>query len=501
MIEFTTQPARPITGPSVGPSGSGQPASPAAGTPGFAAILAGAADPVSEAIPGDGPQAEPAIAVSTGAAPSAGLPESGNILPGAQSVLAAALIADIAPAPQLADSARQVRSDGAKPERKLTKGDDAPADLAKAPGATSPPQTAGDDDNAREGDTLAGLLPPIFSALVAQPVTVPALSDAAFAATSAQIPAQTAPQPIKAAATDAAAEASAVANAAAAAVQATGQGVTNGKGTRLAALDPRVFSLKLERETQGSLSASSASAPQSATPPTDQIIGQRENRTPPLAALANTLAVTANDEARPRASAGAISALALAAGAEAEPDDAAPLAPSLALNGPLIADNPVPAAARGAAPAAERIDFAALVDSVARAREAGASSQDVIASVTHAEFGKVSLRFQNENNGLSVSLMNPDPGFAPAVAAARLADPAFGQNTQGQNPAGSGQQNQGQSGSAQSSLAGDGSASARGGSSQRHDAQPQGRNQTSRGDGPRQSAATGDDLRRGAIWA
>jgi hypothetical protein len=42
----------------------------------------------------------------------------------------------------------------------------------------------------------------------------------------------------------------------------------------------------------------------------------------------------------------------------------------------------------------------------------------------HAEFGRVSLRFQAEADGLSVAMTSADPTFAPAVAAARAAEAA-----------------------------------------------------------------------------
>jgi hypothetical protein len=141
------------------------------------------------------------------------------------------------------------------------------------------------------------------------------------------------------------------------------------------------------------------------------------------------------------------------------------------------------------------MDFAALVDSLARARETALGAQDVAVAVTHAEFGRVSLRFHSEDTALAVSLSSADPGFAPAVAAARAAD-AADSRAQGQTaPAPA----------AQSGLAGD-SASARGGSQQRQDT-PQ---QTRSFDRPHERTSANprtetrladDDHRRGAIWA
>lgn len=74
-----------------------------------------------------------------------------------------------------------------------------------------------------------------------------------------------------------------------------------------------------------------------------------------------------------------------------------------------------------ATPRVERIDFATLVDSIARARDEAAGDAVKVA-VAHAEFGKVSLSFEPAGDGLSVAMASSDPGFARAVAAAGQAD-------------------------------------------------------------------------------
>jgi hypothetical protein len=61
-------------------------------------------------------------------------------------------------------------------------------------------------------------------------------------------------------------------------------------------------------------------------------------------------------------------------------------------------------------------DFATLVDRLVEAREA-AMPQAVHAAVSHDEFGKVSLRFDQDARGLSVSMSSADPDFARAVQA------------------------------------------------------------------------------------
>lgn len=78
-------------------------------------------------------------------------------------------------------------------------------------------------------------------------------------------------------------------------------------------------------------------------------------------------------------------------------------------------------------PAPEKIDFATLVDTLTRAREE-ASPHAIHASVSHAEFGRVSLRFdRDEDNGLSVAMSSADPGFARAVSAAAETAPTSGE--------------------------------------------------------------------------
>ena len=73
---------------------------------------------------------------------------------------------------------------------------------------------------------------------------------------------------------------------------------------------------------------------------------------------------------------------------------------------------------------AERIGFDALVDSIARARDGAADGAPVSVAMRHAEFGQVSMRFHTDADGLSVAMTSPDPGFAPAVAAAHAAEAA-----------------------------------------------------------------------------
>jgi hypothetical protein len=87
-------------------------------------------------------------------------------------------------------------------------------------------------------------------------------------------------------------------------------------------------------------------------------------------------------------------------------------------NAPSFAQTLAPVAAAPTTGAAQLSshDFTALVDRLVEAREA-ASPRGVLAAISHSEFGQVSLRFDQDANGLSVSMSSADPDFARAVQA------------------------------------------------------------------------------------
>lgn len=60
-------------------------------------------------------------------------------------------------------------------------------------------------------------------------------------------------------------------------------------------------------------------------------------------------------------------------------------------------------------------DFSALIDRLTAARET-LVPQSMAITVAHQDFGPVRLRFRSEENGLSVTMASPDPGFARAAA-------------------------------------------------------------------------------------
>jgi len=79
---------------------------------------------------------------------------------------------------------------------------------------------------------------------------------------------------------------------------------------------------------------------------------------------------------------------------------------------------PAPAPTYGSGPGQ---DMSALVDRLVEARAAARSSSapiGVATAVRHAEFGRVSLNFEQQDGKLSVSMASADPGFAPAAQAA-----------------------------------------------------------------------------------
>ncbi len=189
----------------------------------------------------------------------------------------------------------------------------------------------------------------------------------------------------------------------------------------------------------------------------------------------------------------------------AESESVAPtehVLPAFVAVAPAITD-PAPAAPTVAARAPERIDFATLVDSIARARD-DAAITPVSVAVSHTEFGKVSLQFQTHeidgSGGLSVAMASADPGFAPAVAAASEAAAASNSDATNRDP---GQQRgdaqpQQRSQSSTGDARGQAQAQAGNGESGRQDQQRPGRGAESQRPAPR---AAPDDASSAGIFA
>ena len=124
----------------------------------------------------------------------------------------------------------------------------------------------------------------------------------------------------------------------------------------------------------------------------------------------------------------------------AETAPLAELSPATAPQTPaaaLVAADPrsgpaLPVTVMPQAPADRPHDFATLVDMLVAAREAVAPATVRIA-LDHAEFGSVSLRFEQAGDRLDVAMASSDPAFARAVSAALPAQ----STTSGDDPAAS----------------------------------------------------------------
>lgn len=131
-------------------------------------------------------------------------------------------------------------------------------------------------------------------------------------------------------------------------------------------------------------------------------------------------------------------------GKPALPGNAQPL--TAGTTSPLVA--PQPGELANTAPAlapARPLDFAGLVDRLVQARDA-AAPLSVSLALNHAEFGKISLRFEHDEGGLSVGMTSPDPDFARAVSAALPPDRVgLAEQQPGAGPASSHGQGTGQS--------------------------------------------------------
>lgn len=135
----------------------------------------------------------------------------------------------------------------------------------------------------------------------------------------------------------------------------------------------------------------------------------------------------------------------------------------------IAAPGIVTSAAATAQAAESPQDFATLVDRLNEAREA-AGPQLVRTAVTHAQFGRISLQFRHEDNGLAVTMANSDPSFTSAVHAAANASLAGNANGNGDDAGRQQQQqSQNQASSQQQAASASGAGAGTGnGSSQQH---------------------------------
>lgn len=114
-------------------------------------------------------------------------------------------------------------------------------------------------------------------------------------------------------------------------------------------------------------------------------------------------------------------------------------------------------------PASRPHDFTALIDSLVAAREA-AQPHTVSVALATAEFGAVHVRFNQDDNGLSVTMASANPDFARAASAAMPPPaPATSADASGQQNAGSQPRQQGQA-----AASGGGSSQGGGASTSQH---------------------------------
>jgi hypothetical protein len=159
--------------------------------------------------------------------------------------------------------------------------------------------------------------------------------------------------------------------------------------------------------------ASSSEPKDDASAPPAPELRQTAN-TPPLPTPAGPLAIESSvtEAAKPAGSAAGDAAPAAARDSPAV--TAQPMV--IPADAPTLAPDIAPATAPATASVQSGHDFAALVDRLVDARDA-AAPQTVHAALSHSEFGKVSLRFDQDAKGLSVAMSSADPGFAGAVQA------------------------------------------------------------------------------------
>lgn len=198
-------------------------------------------------------------------------------------------------------------------------------------------------------------------------------------------------------------------------------------------------------------------------------------------------------------------------------DGLAGLAPATTSSEPVVfagdlavaarASSPSPVAPGGSADATSSPrDFATLVDRLVEARQA-ATPMNVTAALAHADFGKVTMHFSKDGDGLAVAMASADPGFAPAVQAAAASQGMAAGSSQSDNlptPQSRGQERGDGAAATPNNTAGPGQGfAATQGDGRRENAAP-GRAASDRGDQPAPSAADNDvpsSPQDGAIYA
>jgi len=274
-----------------------------------------------------------------------------------------------------------------------------------APATVKPSHSASEQAVSADGDTSEATAPTAIAALAALPFGAPASEPAA---------------------------------------PATSPAVATGNGASPAVLQPGLATPVLTPPTAGTNLLAPAALPRQAG------AEQAQERTLHIPAAATSAAAAAPQftlasPAAPIAAEGlrlrpVVERAAKTAVATQSSDGAvAPLADTLGASQPGATAAPLAHAAQ--APTIGH-SFAAVVDRLMAAREAAGShaSGPVAVNLHHAEFGDVSIRFDQRADGLSVALASPDPDFARAVEAAAPQGGSTGAsgNGTGNGPSGNG---------------------------------------------------------------
>ncbi|MFM9935412.1 MAG: hypothetical protein ACKVOL_04355, partial [Novosphingobium sp.] len=290
--------------------------------------------------------------------------------------------------------------------RAATEGDDPSVDTAKSDAETETTETAG---------SAIPVLPPMVPALLTAPaVPSPAMPPRAAATTQTGLSADRGTAPLIAPGRPTAAPSTGTADPAAA-------NPGTAAPAALAGMAAPALSFILERDGTVSGSpdpAAADAAPDTAQPGTDKTAAKVQPST--LARL--TGAAMPGRPALRKARAEVETTL---------PDLKSPAAEitasAFALVQPATGSASAVSASAGPASAAQPavgIGLDALVDSIDRARDGAADGAPVAVAMRHAEFGRISMRFHSDADGMSVAMTSPDPAFAPAVAAAHAAEAA-----------------------------------------------------------------------------
>lgn len=292
----------------------------------------------------------------------------------------------------------------------LSKGPEAAE--AAAPEPETKTETSNQDEGAVETD-IAALT--ILAALIpTTPAAQPRIEAVAFTEPSARAAALPATVPANPAAPKLTAEENAIVAARLAAIVESPT-AARPTATRRAAerADPQTATASIPLTVDHAAPVVKAAAEAPAAPVTAQLVQAQAAQTKAAQAEGASTSQATGNRSQSTDKTTTANSLATPTASELQPvmvmREAQPMMQAAALDTPV---------AKAIEPAAH--DFAKLVDRLVEAREA-AVPHVVQTTVHHAEFGRVSLRFEQNDAGLKVAMNSVDPDFARAVQAAQPA--------------------------------------------------------------------------------